>query len=123
MLYTVSAIMVLAIVVLSITYLSFQLLLFLLFPVYLLYGAIELRLDFRDGLIKEMSLMCYNVQRIHIGNGTKGATRVSFRTVDDVPTYYTFTVPSKKAEFYLNCPYLVYVHEKRPHLLYAYCQI
>ena len=49
MLCTVAVLMTLTVIVLSITLLSVRLLMFLLFPVYLLYCAVSLRLDFKDG--------------------------------------------------------------------------
>ena len=114
--------MTLAVIVLSITLLSVRLLMFLLFPVYLLYCAVSLRLDFKDGTIRELPMICYSVQTNAVSNGLKGSTKVCFRTDDDVPSYFTFTVP-RKVTFYPNCPYLVYINEKTPHLLYAYLQM
>jgi len=67
-------------------------------------------------------MICYSVQTNAISNGLKGSTKVCFRTDDDVPSYFTFTLP-RKVTFYPNCPYLVYINEKTPHLLYAYLQM
>lgn len=122
MLCTVAVLMTLTVIVLSITLLSVRLLMFLLFPVYLLYCAVSLRLDFKDGTIRELPMICYSVQTNAISNGLKGSTKVCFRTDDDVPSYFTFTLP-RKVTFYPNCPYLVYINEKTPHLLYAYLQM
>jgi len=79
-------------------------------------------LDFKDGTIRELPMICYSVQTNAISNGLKGSTKVCFRTDDDVPSYFTFTLP-RKVTFYPNCPYLVYINEKTPHLLYAYLQM
>lgn len=111
MLCTVAVLMTLTVIVLSITLLSVRLLMFLLFPVYLLYCAVSLRLDFKDGTIRELPMICYSVQTNAISNGLKGSTKVCFRTDDDVPSYFTFTLP-RKVTFYPNCPYLVYINEK-----------
>ena len=93
MLCTVAVLMTLTVIVLSITLLSVRLLMFLLFPVYLLYCAVSLRLDFKDGTIRELPMICYSVQTNAISNGLKGSTKVCFRTDDDVPSYFTFTLP------------------------------
>lgn len=107
-------------VVISLTLMSFHFLLLLALAAFFIYVALSSRLDFRDGEIVEQSLLCYNVQRTARLSGER---YVSFRTSDDVPTYYRFRIRDKKADFFPGCPYLVYYHKRNPEQLIAYYQM
>lgn len=107
-------------VVMSISLMSPQFLVLLGFSAFFIYAGISSRLDFRDGKIVELSLLCYNVQKT---SRISSDYYVSFCTSDEVPTYYRFLVRDKKGEFYPGCPYLVYYHQKNPGQLLAYYQL
>lgn len=94
--YIIAAVMVLAIVTLTFTFLSVALLMFLLIPAYMVYSAISIRLDFKDGIIKEMPLICYSVKTLPV----RKCTHVSFRTDDEVPSYFAYNIPGKNEVFY-----------------------
>lgn len=107
-------------VVMSISLMSPQFLILLGFSAFFIYMGISSRLDFRDGNIVEMSLLCYNVQK---ASRISSDFYVSFCTSDEIPTYYRFLVRDKKGEFFPGCPYLVYYHKKNPQQLLAYYQL
>lgn len=107
-------------VVMSISLMSPQFLILLAFSAFFIYTGISSRLDFRDGKIVELSLLCYNVQKTA---RISSDYYVSFCTSDEVPTYYRFLVRDKKGEFFPGCPYLVYYHQRNPGQLLAYYQL
>lgn len=107
-------------VVMSISLMSPKFLVLLGFSAFFIYLGISSRLDFRDGKIVELSLLCYNVQKTA---RISSDYYVSFCTSDEVPTYYRFLVRDKKGEFFPGCPYLVYYHQNNPGQLLAYYQL
>lgn len=107
-------------VVMSISLMSPQFLVLLGFSAFFIYMGISSRLDFRDGKIVELSLLCYNVQKTA---RISSDYYVSFCTSDEIPTYYRFLVRDKKGEFFPGCPYLIYYHRRNPGQLLAYYQL
>ena len=107
-------------VVISISLMSPKFLVLLGFSAFFIYLGISSRLDFRDGKIVELSLLCYNVQKTA---RISSDYYVSFCTSDEVPTYYRFLVRDKKGEFFPGCPYLFYYHQNNPGQLLAYYQL
>lgn len=107
-------------VIMSISLMSPKFLVLLGFSAFFIYLGISSRLDFRDGKIVELSLLCYNVQKTA---KMSSDYYVSFCTSDEVPTYYRFLVRDKKGEFFPGCPYLVYYHQNNPKQLLAYYQL
>lgn len=119
-LYIFAVISALLGVVMSIALASPHFLILLGFAAFFVYTGISSRFDFRDGKIVELSLLCFNVQKT---SRLSSDFYVSFRTEDEIPTYYRFLVRDKRGVFFPGCPYLVYYHTRNPSQLLAFYQL
>lgn len=81
--------------------------------------GISLTLDYADGKIQELAVICASVNR-SIG---RKSTRVVFRTNDDVPHYFTFHIPGEKRDILPNYAYVIYFDPRSPFTLLGYTQL
>lgn len=118
--YLLAAVVLIFSVALSISMRAPEYLIFLVFAALLIYLGVSSRLDYRDGDIVELSVLCYSAQKT---GALSSNINVSFCTTDDIPTYYKFVTSDKRNTFSPGCPYLVYYSKKNPRQLLAYLQL
>lgn len=86
----------------------------------LIYLGLMTRVDFVEGNIEEIPVICASVNRGFL----RKTTRIVFRTTDDVPTYYEFIVPGKmENEISPNYAYVIYFRARNPKELIGYTAI
>lgn len=88
----------------------------------LAYKALALRLDYANGKIKEMVVTCASVSH----NKVMRTVRAVFRTDDDPPAYYDFTLSGnlkQHSDIQPNYVYVIYIKEDSPRDLLAYVQM
>lgn len=73
---------------------------------FIAYVTIGIKLDFASGKIAELAVTCTSVSE----NKLRKTVKVVFRTGDDPPQYYDFTVPGKlrDGELEPNFNYIIY---------------
>lgn len=85
----------------------------------LIAKGISLTLDYADGKIQELAVICASVNR----SITRKSTRIVFRTNDDVPRYFTFHIPGDKRDILPNYAYVIYFDPRCPFALLGYTQL
>lgn len=84
---------------------------------FLTYQALTTSIDFANGQICEIPVVCTHAIESKIRN----KTQVTFRTGDEEPIYYQFDIPGNKAnEFQPNMVYIIYFNINNPRLLITY---
>lgn len=86
----------------------------------LTFLGISTTLDFANGKIIELPVICASVNVIAM----RKTTRVVFRTNEDFPTYYEFLVPGKSENsINPNYAYIIYFDPDKPRELLGYTPI
>jgi hypothetical protein len=86
----------------------------------LVYMGISTKLDYYDGKITELCLLCASVAE----NKFKRSTHLVFRTTDEIPSYYVFDMPGfHQKDFMPNTTYVVYFNNNCPSELLGYLQM
>lgn len=86
----------------------------------LVYLGISTTLDYADGKIIELPVICSSV----VSPVFQKTTNVVFRTNDDIPKYFEFVIPGKvKNGLYPNYAYVIYFKEDDPKSLIGYTQL
>lgn len=85
----------------------------------LVYLGISTTLDYANGKIVEMAVLCANVNESRL----KKNTIVVFRTNEDIPKYFEFVVPGKHGhKFQLNAVYIIYFDPTKKNVLLGYIE-
>lgn len=86
----------------------------------LTYLGISTTLDFANGKIVEIPVICASVNTVAM----RKITRVVFRSNDDFPTYYEFLIPGKAdTRINPNYAYIIYFNPDVPRELLGYTPI
>lgn len=97
-----------------------RLLIGLIIAAMLAYNGISLRLDYSEEKIKEVCLLCVSSRRRRFPD----CVQATFRTTEEIPTYYDFTLPGRKNFLFTpNATYILYYNEKSPKVIAAFTQI
>lgn len=108
------------IVTMSVWFREWRCLLLLPLPIYFLLLPIKLRIDFSNGQIAEIAVVCASVNP----NWLKRQTRVVFTTYDEHPTYYEFIMSGNKLKgLFANYAYIIYYDKRNPERLLGFVQV
>lgn len=99
----------------------------------LVYNGVSASLDYAEGKIVEMAVLCasvnaYESKTAKLSNGMQRTSKVVFRTVseaaDDIPEYFEFQVPgSVEGKIFPNYAYIIYFDPTRPKELLGFMAI
>lgn len=100
---------------------DWRVLFFVLLSLYLAYSGYSLASKYKDGDIEELILICSAVRP----SSLKDNVTVSFRTDDEIPSFYQFIVPGKRnaEKFIPNTAYVLFVSKSDPMHILAYTMI
>lgn len=115
--YAVAGLVTFICVLLSIYYKEISFLVGIIISGFLAYQAIATSIDFANGQICEIAVICTHVTESKLRN----KTQITFRTDDEKPIFYQFDIPGKKSnEFQVNMVYVIYFNINNPRLLMTY---
>lgn len=118
--YAVAALVVFLCALLSIYYKEIYFMAGIIISGLLVYNAISTTLDFLNGQIEEVPVICCNVNETRV----RDRTSVTFRTDEEHPSYFEFNVAGKRAnEFHPNMIYMIYYNVNNPRVLLAYAPL
>lgn len=115
--YAVAVLVAFICILLSIYYKEISFLVGIVISGYLVFQAISTSIDFANGQICEIPVVCTHATESKM----KNKTQVTFRTGDEDPIFYQFDVPGNKAnEFQINMVYVIYFNINNPRVLMTY---
>ena len=93
----------------------------LLIPVALVFLGVTTTMEYDEGKILEVPVVCTSSETFRL----RDTTHVVFRTDEEVPQYFSFVVPGKNQQekFIPNSSYVIYFREDRPHELIGFLQL
>ena len=91
----------------------------LIIAAFFAYQAYSVKLDYREGKIREESVRCVS---IHPRRNRKDQ-RVVFRTEDDPPRYFEFLLPASSPSLLPDAVYVIYYRQAEPGKLLAYLEL